>query len=1106
MQRPEQHVHCGLKYSESASADLLSFGSSHYIAATYQRFGDFMKRLNLMLVCLALTVAACGDDTVGSDTNNLNSRVKNGADVGNDANNVNNDNNSNNANNANNANNQTDMGSDADIDMPSTVCGDGVVEGNEVCDGNQLTETCETLGFGGGQLSCASNCADYDTTSCDPLPTCGDNQINDNEVCDGTDLAGQTCELQGRTAGTLRCAANCGSFDLSSCGPADTCDGQAIDSGEVCDGNNYGLATCESLGFGPGALACSTDCQTIDTSGCDPTPRCGDGAINGVEVCDDTLLNAETCETQGFGAGTLGCAADCRSFDTSLCPPPPACNDGAINGAEVCDGQLLNGETCQSQGFGPGTLGCAANCLAYDTSQCDPPPSCGDGAINGNEVCEPGMLNGETCASQSAGVGTLQCASDCLSYDLTMCCTPDCSMTACGPDPQCGVQCGACNQGESCTNGQCVCVPETCQSVGAICGSLPDGCGGTITCGVCTNGEPCLNNSCGCGNILGSNTYVIDVPVADITFNVTLNGQPVTSANTNDSDEGRLILEDPETGERFNLPETANGSTMNYPTTRRLIPGFYNVYYGNGGTQTFWPINNQKLLIENLDLNSNQTVVIDVPVVDINFNVTLNGQPVTSANTNDSDEGVFRLVDPNTGETISLPETANGSTMNYPTTRRIIPGVYDIYYGNGGTQTFWPINNDHLIIENADLTTSGNFTIDVSTVDVQFDVTLNGSPVTTANTNDSDEGVFRLVDPTTGETMSLPETANGATMNYPTTRRIIGSVYDIYYGNGGTQTFWPINTNHKLVDAVELTISQTYVIDVATADVTFDVTLDGQPVTPANTNDSDEGVFRLEDPTTGDVFSLPETANGATMNYPTTRRIIPFTYRIYYGNGGTQTFWPINNNHLLDSAAQLTSTGTYTINVPTIDATFDVTLNGQPVTSANTNDSDEGVFVLEDNVTGERFSLPETANGATMNYPTTRRIIPAVYDIYYGNGGTQLFWPINTNHKLYDDRSLQTTSTYVIDVPVEDVTFEVTLNGQPVTPANTNDSDEGVFRLVDPTTDETINLPETANGATMNYPTVRRIIPASYDVYYGNGGTQTLWPINNNRKVGCFGF
>ncbi|MEK6940704.1 MAG: LamG domain-containing protein [Nanoarchaeota archaeon] len=100
-------------------------------------------------------------------------------------------------------------------------CGDGVLnQVIEECDGTDLgEETCESLGFTGGRISCLETCQ-YDTGGCtigiDPF-VCGDGIINqDIEECDGTDLGGQTCESLGFEAGTLGCTESC-FYDTSRC-------------------------------------------------------------------------------------------------------------------------------------------------------------------------------------------------------------------------------------------------------------------------------------------------------------------------------------------------------------------------------------------------------------------------------------------------------------------------------------------------------------------------------------------------------------------------------------------------------------------------------------------------------------------------------------------------------------------------------------------------------------------------------------------------------------------------------------------------------------------------------------------------------------------------
>ncbi len=55
------------------------------------------------------------------------------------------------------------------------------------------------------------------------------------------------------------------------------------------------------------------------TGGSAPAPFCGNNLIEGAEVCDGTNLNGQTCVSQGFTGGTLSCNAVCSAFVTTAC-------------------------------------------------------------------------------------------------------------------------------------------------------------------------------------------------------------------------------------------------------------------------------------------------------------------------------------------------------------------------------------------------------------------------------------------------------------------------------------------------------------------------------------------------------------------------------------------------------------------------------------------------------------------------------------------------------------------------------------------------------------------------------------------------------------------
>lgn len=378
----------------------------------------------------------------------------------------------------------------------TTTCGNGVLEPpHEVCDGADLgSVTCQTLGFTGGTLACFSSCQGFDVSGCTSStgPVCGDGAAEGLELCDGTDLRGFTCQLLGFSSGTLACDPTCFGFDTSACVPKGTCGDGFIGAGEQCDGANLAGASCSSLNLPPGTLACAADC-TFDTSGC--VGGSGDCCTSsGVPGCADAAVAACVCQSDAYCCTVewdSQCVQEVSTLACGTCGPEATCGDGVAEGQEICDGGDLRQVTCNLLGFSGGTLGCAADCSSFDTSAChassggdcctptDTPgcldtsiaacvcsvdpfcclqawdgvcvneveilncgtceasEMCGDNVAQGSEACDGSDLRGQTCESLGFPPGTLACAATCESFDTSGCQASNNSCCAASSSPGC---------------------------------------------------------------------------------------------------------------------------------------------------------------------------------------------------------------------------------------------------------------------------------------------------------------------------------------------------------------------------------------------------------------------------------------------------------------------------------------------------------------------------------------------------------------------------------------------------------------------------------------------------------------------------------------------
>ncbi len=388
-------------------------------------------------------------------------------------------------------------------------CGNNIAETGEACDGTDLRgETCESLGFDGGTLACMADCSDFYTGDCTSVPVCGNNVIDPGEVCDGTDLAGQTCEGLGYDGGELACRPDCSGFDTSRCTSSAECGNNIKEIGEVCDGTDLDGETCQSLGYeGGGTLACRADCKGFDVNGCISTAVCGNNIKETGEICDGTDLAGQTCQSFGFDGGTLACKADCSGFDVSGCTMVPLCGNNVIDPGEACDGTNLNHESCQSLGFDGGTLACMADCSDFDTSGCFNVPAewrCNPAFYGSGDGCDCGCgawdpdCGDETAASCDwcnalGSCGTGACPSNIKPTENWTCTVP--AGWTCNPDWY--------GSGDGCHCG-CGALDPDCTDVTA---DACDVCSGPGSCGVgsCPSVIAPNNNAICTGPACGNN-------------------------------------------------------------------------------------------------------------------------------------------------------------------------------------------------------------------------------------------------------------------------------------------------------------------------------------------------------------------------------------------------------------------------------------------------------------------------------------------------------------------------------------------------------------------------------------------------------------------------
>lgn len=392
------------------------------------------------------------------------------------------------------------------------VCGDGVLDPGEECDGDPDRSCATSCGTTGAQ-----SCVDCAWSHCvPPAETC--NGIDDN--CDGSADEGFDC-VQGSS---VSCTTTCGTTGTGTCTdtclipapadcppPAEICNGVDDDCNGVCDdgfdccrgetedctmpGGDPGSRTCaDDCTWGDCVLLCPIECLTVPTSGEVGASCVSDTDCSGVADCweetsqhfrGEVYVSDPGGQCIPLGSGTSVCDPD----DPSSCP---------------------SGSTCIYFGSAMGTdyHGCMDTCIPADSSNRPYPFNCGcregyncdlvletcmSGCSNDRECCERWWdLDGDFQRDAGEVVERAGCTNSCNNTPAGLCqATHDCVNNG---DPA-NVWSGPCEGNPWCPpDGRCLdefhytdsdgspllpgglCLKDACDLVGRGCSDHAGGC------------------------------------------------------------------------------------------------------------------------------------------------------------------------------------------------------------------------------------------------------------------------------------------------------------------------------------------------------------------------------------------------------------------------------------------------------------------------------------------------------------------------------------------------------------------------------------------------------------------------------------------------------
>lgn len=531
--------------------------------------------------------------------------------------------------------------------------------------------------------------------------------------------------------------------------------------------------------------------------------------------------------------------------------------------------------------------------------------------------------------------------------------------------------CGNGADGPACTTAECqaickdnpadpVCQPTcsaqtSCAMQNKTCGSIADGCGGTLDCGTCSGWLTCggggTANVCGASCRAGCPTgyscsdrgvctggaasgLVLDVKTVEAAGIVTLNGAAPLLTCVSES-PATVQFQEVNLGYRIAIPVGCN-STLAFDSL--IYPGTYKVTVV-GNSYANLPQGSAFVVKSALTITADQAhLVLDVKTVNIAGKVTLNGAlPVSTCSS----------ASP---ATVNLQETTYGYNLNIPVpcgtgfawSGVVYPGTYKVAV-LGNSYANLPQGSAYVVDPALSLTAGRTgLSLDVKTVTLSGKVTLNGA-TPAATCSSASPATVILQDAAQGYSLSVPVPCNSmfawSGTVYPGTYKVLVA--------GNSYSNLPVGSSFVASPALKVSANQTaLVLDVKTAAVDGKITLNGAAPTTTCTTSSPASVV-FQDTTQGYGFTIAVPCSPA---FVWSGKIYPGTYKVsVLGNANanlpTGTAVVVNPALAVSADRAALALDVKTVAMVAIDGT--VTLNGAAPTSTCSTSSPASVVLRE---------------------------------------------------------------------------------------------------------------------------------------------------------------